>query len=71
MRVTNCDTLGKARNENKNKQARAAKKWHARLDNAKLQQPALQPLCGWKFVPSVYTVRDENTVDTGQEPTKL
>ena len=44
------------------------------MESCKLQDPLLQPaplpLCGYEFVFSMWTVRDENTVDTRQEPTK-
>ena len=42
-----------------------------RQDPLLLQQPAPQTLFGCEFVLSVWTLRDENTVDTGQEPTEL
>ena len=44
------------------------------MESCKLQDPLLQPaplpLCGYEVVFSMWTVRDENTVDTRQEPTK-
>ena len=44
------------------------------MESCKLQDPLLQPvplpLCGYEFVFFLWTVRDENTVHTRQEPTK-
>ena len=44
------------------------------MESCKLQDPLLQlaplPLCGYEFVFSMWTVRDENTADTRQKPTK-